>query len=511
MFSSVENHEKTSITLPVILLVVVVGAGIYVQRNFYHDDAYITLRYAQNWIDGNGLTWNVNEKPVEGFTSFLHLACLSVLGIVGMDLQLASQCIGLGALAGIIFYSWRYSKTQNNACDQMCLMLIPSSFGITAWAIGGLETTLFILLLQMACWQFAASTSPNTKQSLATGLLFGAAALTRPEAGLFWALAVLFTPAMHRKTWKPSLVGLITGFMVLAGLYVCWRWSYFGEWLPNTYHAKLAGLDSERLQDGFHYLHTFVRTPAYLLVLAAGMTLQHCYRKTLSASVLYMFASMVIFCCYIVFAGGDHMPAHRMLLVTLVPATWLINSRDHERCPFKINGNNLATIIFAIALLQIWLPITPGQWLENTRHADRAAVDGRDVGIWLEANEPESLIAVNTAGSTPYFAASHHFIDMLGLNDATIARRDVSGIKPTTQWQELPGHGKGDGDYVLSRNPDLIILGPALGVSMADPWFLTDIELADSPAFKELYEEDIIQFTGQSGKRRILRMYRRKQ
>ena len=205
------------------------------------------------------------------------------------------------------------------------------------------------------------------------------------------------------------------------------------------------------------------------------------------------------------------MPAHRMLLVTLVPATWLINSRDHDRCPFKINGNNLATIIFAIALLQIWLPITPGQWLENTRHADRAAVDGRDVGIWLEANEPESLIAVNTAGSTPYFAASHHFIDMLGLNDATIARRDVSGIKPTTQWQELPGHGKGDGDYVLSRNPDLIILGPALGVSMADPWFLTDVELAVSPTFKELYEEDIIQFTGQSGKRRTLRMYRRKQ
>ena len=155
-------------------------------------------------------------------------------------------------------------------------------------------------------------------------MLFGAAALTRPEAGLFWALAVLFTPAMHRKTWKPSLVGLITGFIVLAGLYVCWRWSYFGEWLPNTYHAKLAGLDSERLRDGFHYLHTFVRTPAYLLVLAAGMTLQHCYRKTLSASVLYMFASMVIFCCYIVFAGGDHMPAHRMLLVTLVPATCLL-------------------------------------------------------------------------------------------------------------------------------------------------------------------------------------------
>ena len=234
MLSSIENHKKTSITLPVILLVAVIGAGIYSQRSFYHDDAYITLRYAQNWIDGNGLAWNVNEKPVEGFTSFLHLICLSLLGIFGLGLPLASQCIGLGALAGIICYSWRYSKAHNNACDQMCLMLIPCSFGITAWAIGGLETTLFILLLQMACWRFVADTSPKFTQSLTTGLLFGAAALTRPEAGLFWALAVLFIPVMHGKTWRKSLAGLVTGFMVLTGSYVCWRLSYsFDKWYSS--------------------------------------------------------------------------------------------------------------------------------------------------------------------------------------------------------------------------------------------------------------------------------------
>lgn len=511
MSISSTNRKATSVALPIALLITVIAVGIAVQQDFYHDDAYITLRYAQNWIDGNGLTWNVNEKPVEGFTSFLHLSVLAGLGWLGMNLQLASQFIGLGCLIGIMWYSWQYGCRFNEKTDRMCVMLIPCSFGVLAWSMGGLETTMFIWLLQVACWRYVSVTHTNKKQALITGLLFGAAVLTRPEAGLFWLLAVLFARSLHTQNWKDVVIGLKLGFVAVVGTYLCWRWSYFGSWLPNTYHAKLSGLDSERIQTGFHYLHTFARTPAYLLILSAGIVIQHCYRKTLSASVLYMSTSLVVFCGYIVFAGGDHMPAHRMLLVTLVPATWLINSRDHARCPFKFDGNKLASLIFLVALLQTWLVTTPGQWLENTRHTDRAAVDGQDVGVWLENNEPESLIALNTAGSTPFFAPKHQFIDMLGLNDAVIARRDVSNIKPTTKWQQLPGHAKGDGDYILSRNPDLIILGPALGTKASDPWFLSDVELAASPTFKELYREDIIHFKGQSGKDRRLIVYRRKQ
>ena len=53
-------------------------------------------------------------------------------------------------------------------------------------------------------------------------------------------------------------------------------------------------------------------------------------------------------------------------------------------------------------------------------------------------------------------------------------------------WQLLPGHGKGDGKYVLSQKPDYIILGGSEGDSK--PWFISDQEIFESLDFKNNYE-----------------------
>jgi arabinofuranosyltransferase len=77
---------------------------------------------------------------------------------------------------------------------------------------------------------------------------------------------------------------------------------------------------------------------------------------------------------------------------------------------------------------------------------------------------------------------------MLGLNDPHIARRNPVPMR--APWQVVPGHGKGDGDYVIARQPDYIILGPASGIPVdAEPWFLTDVELAENAAFALCYDE----------------------
>lgn len=33
------------------------------------DDAMISMRYARNFAEGNGLVWNPGETPVEGYTN----------------------------------------------------------------------------------------------------------------------------------------------------------------------------------------------------------------------------------------------------------------------------------------------------------------------------------------------------------------------------------------------------------------------------------------------------------
>jgi hypothetical protein len=50
----------------------------------------------------------------------------------------------------------------------------------------------------------------------------------------------------------------------------------------------------------------------------------------------------------------------------------------------------------------------------------------------------------------------------------------------------MPGHGKGDGKYVLSEKPDYIILGGSEGDSK--PWFIGDQEIFESLDFKNNYE-----------------------
>jgi hypothetical protein len=144
---------------------------------------------------------------------------------------------------------------------------------------------------------------------------------------------------------------------------------------------------------------------------------------------------------------------------------------------------------------------------------DHAAYVGKHVGLYIKDNWPaNATIALNVVGATPYFSGLRS-IDMLGLNDYTIAQREISYdysllphnvseftslltvggrkdlVHKLTQqyllWQLIPGHGKGDGQYILSRKPDFIIIGFAHGADK--PSFLGDKEILSSPEFSSKY------------------------
>ena len=65
-----ELQTPSSISKPVVLtlcllIVVIAYLGIRLHRSFFHDDAYITLRYADQWQAGLGPVWT-NSQQVEG-------------------------------------------------------------------------------------------------------------------------------------------------------------------------------------------------------------------------------------------------------------------------------------------------------------------------------------------------------------------------------------------------------------------------------------------------------------
>jgi hypothetical protein len=126
----------------------------------------------------------------------------------------------------------------------------------------------------------------------------------------------------------------------------------------------------------------------------------------------------------------------------------------------------------------------------NPIEMDPAAESGRDVGRYIHTHWPAgSVVALNTAGSTPFYADEMVYIDMLGLNDPVIARR--KNIPKDGSWTHLIGHLKGDGSYVLSRRPDYIILGPSQGTTpehQDSVHFVGDYEIGSSPLFREQYQ-----------------------
>jgi hypothetical protein len=59
------------------------------------DDAYISLRYAWQWINGAGVVWQSGDR-VEGYTNFLQVALLAVGMYTGADGEMVAYIIGVG-------------------------------------------------------------------------------------------------------------------------------------------------------------------------------------------------------------------------------------------------------------------------------------------------------------------------------------------------------------------------------------------------------------------------------
>jgi arabinofuranosyltransferase len=440
--------------------------ALYKARHFYEDDAYITLRYARRWIDGAGPTWTDGER-VQGYTHPLWFLQLTLLGRLGAGLVGASRALGVAYLGGTfaIFY-----RARAHPVSALVLATLP---GLSVWAVGGLETVSFVFWVVLAAWlvsRVAAAERPSTLSGAFAGAALAAATLTRPE-GFGLALVAIMWVLVSRR-WR-ALPWLGVAFIGPLAAWEAFSASYYRDLLANPIYAKVTGYPLlPSLRDGFTYLTVTAPSWGYA-VLACALVLVTTRRR----EALWIVTMALPIVGGLLIGGGDHMVGARLL----VPAAVLVIFAAGLHAP--VNPRWLAPLLLGASVV-----LQAPSALLRERRPDLAALMGGIVGRFLEHELPRgSLAAISVAGSTAYFAPSLRFIDTLGLNDRYIARRAVKvGI---TAWQAMAGHRKGDGDYVLSRLPDVVILGAASGYLGLDEreWFLTDYELLQSDAFRLQY------------------------
>jgi len=183
---------------PTLLLFLIMVSAVVYSRIIYapSDDAYIFLVYANNFIQGNGLTFN--GMLVEGYSSPLWVTLLSVFGLTGIDLPLLMQI--LSSISGIFALGATYSlgivllqdKTDNYRYWSLLPALLLAATGDFSFYLGsGLEQVLFTGLLALS----AATIVKNRKQAFHSNtlpLLLALTILTRPEGVLIAAVIYLY-------------------------------------------------------------------------------------------------------------------------------------------------------------------------------------------------------------------------------------------------------------------------------------------------------------------------------
>jgi hypothetical protein len=460
----------------------IVGGGVVlwlhgiIYFDYTSDDAYISYRYARNFADGLGLVWNRGEW-VEGYTNFLWVVSLAGFAKIGADIPDAARWLGfacsLGAVAGAYFLSRELLRGDAGQIAGIGAALILAASGpFAAWSGAGLENGMFALLIIVAVLLHIRELEYGWPP--ASGAIWALAAMTRPEGVLLFGVSVAFKIleagtrvwAQRRRSYaRQSMVReagrfalWLGGFAILYVPYFAWRYAAYDWFFPNTYYAKV-GSGIDQYERGVQYLQAFAQQYAAWLVLllpVAG-TLTSIRRM----ASLYTFVLLIVWFAYVVYVGGDSLVRLRFFSsisplfygAVAAAAAALIVEAHFERRPPRWFAEVAVGVAFAGLLAFTLHPSSRDTSLTGEREAMR---DRITIGRWLRDNVPdESLIAVVAAGAIP-FESRLETIDMLGLNDEHIAHRDLEvGLLPA-------GHEKYDSEYVLDRQPDIIILADFL-------------------------------------------------
>ncbi len=444
----------------------IVAASWYMLRfvfGFAFDDSYIIFRYVENFAAGLGLAYSPGDR-VEGFSCPLWIVLLgSLTGLTGLDPVKVSRWTGFAfwiatllTVYGIALRSLlkRPDVSATSAPMVAALVALPAlaSISFLNWAVSGMETPLYALLLVIHTAYLA------ERRPVGAAVALCALMLTRPEAAIFGMLGFsLFVPrASIERIVKDNraliIYGLITaGFLGTLTLFRLW---YFHDYVPNTVRLKTPGSLTDTFNNGRNYLKGFadVNMGMAALYFAPLLAFPLWFRNRLANIAFLTVAMQLVFICFV---GGDWM-AYWRFVAPFVPLAALfafeaaLSSRNRladgrgRRPLLRLAGAALVLAGLAWTVAdgrKAFAAVTPENYKLTGIHYE--------LGMWLKKNSPPNgLLAIGDAGEIP-FHSKLPILDLHGLMDSHLSRLEKNfAMNP---------HSKTDPDYVFGRKPMWIV------------------------------------------------------
>jgi len=478
-----------------LLIAIAAAAAVMAawQVKWVADDAFISFRYAENFVHGKGLVWNPGER-VEGYTNFLWTMLVALGMVLRADPVQTATVLGLASFAALVAVVFRWTlrllPEDRRAFALLPLGLTAANAYLVSYGTSGLET-MFVTLMVACALERATAGSPRL-----AGLAGAAAMMAHPDqAILIGALAVaLFVDRDRRR----EAVRFAATVALVFGPYYLLRWWYYGEFWTNTYYAKSAS--SAYFAQGLTYLGIGLLSGGLwglLPAVLAGIVLPETGKR---AAVLRVFAAVgfPLFVLYIAKIGGDFMDGR--LVTSLLPPAFVLATlaiahawpRKQPIAATSRAGRVARTLAaaappFVLAALTLSaglrLPILrPGEKLSNI--ADEGSFyrlasfsppvvangyfeQGRTLG---EAFTNKTVkMAAGCVGMVGYYSKLP-MLDQFGLNDKVTARMPIA-------TRARPGHEK------LARIPRLLEWGADFSVDPMYPWPYTETGRVDIAGF----------------------------
>ena len=470
------------------------------------DDAYISFRYAENWVAGHGLVFNPGER-VEGYSNFLYVVFLAGASKLGLSPPLASRLINSAsviAIFALIVFALPGPLRQSWARFPAALVFALSAHN-AANVLSGLEAPLFAALL------LGGALASENRRGVLTPILFLALSLTRPEGIALAAVAGAAEAgrALLERDYGElrRVVARWSACAVVPYLaYFLWRVIYYGQLLPNSVYAKLGFSLEEKLHYSSLYLKGAVWFWPLLAIVVAGWLargwLAFGRRPSLPEprSVLLLFLSVAAIATYT--GAGDPYrgffrypyPAIPLLLVLAVLGTQRLLALARGRFP-KIAVTTLAFGWLFFGVVWAARPLR-GTYTSPLEVRERLAIgferffqqdtEPHDIyvrglalglhglGAWLaEHARDDELASMAEVGIAPFYSGVR-VVDTSGLVTEHIAR--------------LPGrHGsKADKEYVFGLEPDYFVFKKRANCMCSGA--VADVELFRDPRLRHGYD-----------------------
>ncbi len=454
------------------------------------DDQMISMKYAKNLANGDGLVWEKGAVKVEGYSNLLWVLLMAIVHLLPIpinSISLVVQIIGLFFLLLNLFIIKKISElifNKNSFIVISSLILSAFYFPLNYWAIHGFEISAIVLILNFSIYKYLVNSNNENKQYFSF-LLLAIGILLRLDLIIPYILFLFFEFFSKKNNLKEILIYTLPLIIVIAGTTI-FRFLYYGDILPNTYYLKISGYPFFlRLSRGMISFFLFMKNSNLFLFIIPFFSIIFVRSKYIKFFLILILGQIF----YSIYVGGDAWEWWRIcnrFIVIIMPLFFMLFSLSIYRIYlfitnkfiFFANRRLLTKTILILTMLISFIRFNTPYGLSQARDwlLQESPFEVWEIKLKIELgmeinkiSNKKAVIAVVTAGVMPYFF-DHKYIDLLGKNDKFIAKgkmRIFEENKNLFKYNNTlnskysffyPGHLKWNYKYSLGRfKPDIIV------------------------------------------------------